>query len=62
MVWKDVLARLRKAEPGELAAIARATGVSYSIVWRIAAGETRDPRIGTVERISAYYNGKRRAA
>ena len=59
MDWNSALERL-KADKGNWATVAKATGLTRMQVSRIASGETPNPRIDTAQKISAYYAGKPR--
>ena len=54
MDWSATLDRL-KADRGNWAKVAAATGLTRMQVSRIASGETPNPRIDTAQKIAAYY-------
>lgn len=51
---------LRKLEEsrGKWVEVARASGVPYHTLTKIAQGQSPDPRIETVQRLVDYFNGE----
>lgn len=56
MDWTDTLSKL-KADEGNWAAVAAATGLSRMQISRIAQGVTPNPRIDTAQKLATYYAG-----
>ena len=61
MDWTRTLEQLR-ADAGNWASVARATGLTAAQVRRIARGETTRPRIDTAHKIAAYYIAREQQA
>lgn len=51
----DIRARLKPMSYEERDAVAKATGVPFSTVQKIAIGQTEDPRVSTVEALAKYF-------
>lgn len=51
---------LRKLEEtrGQWVEVARASGVPYHTLTKIAQGQSPDPRIDTVQRLVSHFNGQ----
>jgi transcriptional regulator with XRE-family HTH domain len=48
--------RSLSASRGKLADVARASGVPYHTLTKIAQGQVENPRIGTIQRLVDYFN------
>lgn len=55
MDWINTQRRLAE-DRGHWKQIAKATGLSGNHVLRIAHGETKNPRLDTMQKIIAYYS------
>lgn len=47
---------------GRLPTVASESGVPFGTLKKIACGDTRAPRIDTLERLAEYFRGRSRAA